>query len=726
VKTQLQIAIEREQSNNILGGSIEKTQGIPNFEPSYFYGTFRMSEGQTQSFDEKKPYAGHSWVYICSHKIATVLKRIPHKLAKRTDNTDKEEHIYKHEILDSLRKPNPWQTRTTFWESIVLSLMLPTLRSTGGQVFLIPSKLNGEKCDLHKGEIPDLWFPYDDNWVSPKIENGVFKNWRWQPPNAKTGSEEGALYYEQNELIRIYNLNPYDSLRGMAPFVPVKFAVMQDSEASQFNYHFFKNNATLSGILTGDQHLSPAQRSELAKSWNELYSGSHKAGSVAVLGNGLKFQEVTRSHLDMQFSEMKAINKDEVVAAYGLNELAFAQLKSIPYTNVVEGVKMLWYDTYLPVQDNILEAINTQWVEYIDPSLLLESDLSEIQALKADLEQRTRIAAQMITAMQIPTAEAVRIVGIDVNVDDYPWMKEKPIIGNPALPGMEPAAPKEESKMVKKSCCGASGEKKEIDEKHTQRNAVIADSFCKMVLDPGERRMQKMFVRLFSDQRNEMLDKVDTWAKTKKAIEKITETPSPEIFLFDLKQANEETISQYKPQVKNQMNRVATALKEELPNGLVSWSVTDESTQAFVALRREIVEGINTTNFDLARDEIEQAISEAFDEGLTVQETAKRIKDSVFDATQVRINNAVTIARTEIGSVTQMTRLEAFKAEEIEWWEWITARDNDVRESHMIDGEIQEVGKSFSNGLKMPLDPDGDAEDVINCRCVTVYSNKGE
>ncbi len=34
-----------------------------------------------------------------------------------------------------------------------------------------------------------------------------------------------------------------------------------------------------------------------------------------------------------------------------------------------------------------------------------------------------------------------------------------------------------------------------------------------------------------------------------------------------------------------------------------------------------------------------------------------------------------------------------------------------------MDGEIRELDDRFSNGLKFPGDPDGDAGEVINCRC---------
>jgi uncharacterized protein with gpF-like domain len=53
--------------------------------------------------------------------------------------------------------------------------------------------------------------------------------------------------------------------------------------------------------------------------------------------------------------------------------------------------------------------------------------------------------------------------------------------------------------------------------------------------------------------------------------------------------------------------------------------------------------------------------------------------------------------------------------------EWLTARDDRVRDSHQeLDGEVAAVGDRFSNGLLYPLDPAGPPEEIVNCRCVAL------
>jgi hypothetical protein len=54
---------------------------------------------------------------------------------------------------------------------------------------------------------------------------------------------------------------------------------------------------------------------------------------------------------------------------------------------------------------------------------------------------------------------------------------------------------------------------------------------------------------------------------------------------------------------------------------------------------------------------------------------------------------------------------------------WCSAADDRVRDSHInIDGETVKMDEKFSNGLEYPGDPNGDASEVIQCRCVAGYT----
>ena len=57
---------------------------------------------------------------------------------------------------------------------------------------------------------------------------------------------------------------------------------------------------------------------------------------------------------------------------------------------------------------------------------------------------------------------------------------------------------------------------------------------------------------------------------------------------------------------------------------------------------------------------------------------------------------------------------------------WSAHLDGRERASHAaLDGDFVDMDDEFANGLQYPGDPDGDPEEVYNCRCSLVYDVVG-
>lgn len=87
------------------------------------------------------------------------------------------------------------------------------------------------------------------------------------------------------------------------------------------------------------------------------------------------------------------------------------------------------------------------------------------------------------------------------------------------------------------------------------------------------------------------------------------------------------------------------------------------------------------------------------------------------------LSKAYTIARTEGHRIQQQAADDARhkardKGADIKK-QWDSTLDGRTRPSHRkVDGEIRELDDKFSNGLLFPGDPNGSADEVVNCRCV--------
>ena len=109
-------------------------------------------------------------------------------------------------------------------------------------------------------------------------------------------------------------------------------------------------------------------------------------------------------------------------------------------------------------------------------------------------------------------------------------------------------------------------------------------------------------------------------------------------------------------------------------------------------------------------------------------QAAKLVKEAIADVGEVRKNQSMTIARTETGTISSNTRFSAFKAEGIEWVEWLTAGDENVRMEpgmdHVAAGAAGPVrfGEPFPGvgSMRYPLDQRGPVGSIVNCRCALI------
>ncbi len=123
---------------------------------------------------------------------------------------------------------------------------------------------------------------------------------------------------------------------------------------------------------------------------------------------------------------------------------------------------------------------------------------------------------------------------------------------------------------------------------------------------------------------------------------------------------------------------------------------------------------------ETTRGKLRESLGEVLQAGGTYTEAYAAVQ-GVFEG---RRGNAGTIARTEMAGAFNYAGLDAARQSGVVTGKsWLTTDDELVRESHSeceAEGEIA-VDDEFTNGLQFPGDPDGDPEDVCNCRCTLLY-----
>lgn len=139
--------------------------------------------------------------------------------------------------------------------------------------------------------------------------------------------------------------------------------------------------------------------------------------------------------------------------------------------------------------------------------------------------------------------------------------------------------------------------------------------------------------------------------------------------------------------------------------------------------------GENVTK--LKRD-IAAKVSRGIASGMSYSQVAQQIRFKMigtYNTNGGAFGRALTIARTEGHRIQVQAGMDALYAAKDMGADvlkqWDSALDNRTRPSHrVVDGEIRELDKPFSNGLQYPGDSSGGAAEVVNCRCALLQRAK--
>lgn len=679
----------------------------------------------------KNPYVYHWLIFAICRNIVMNITKMKWILK---DKADKE--IEQDDILDRLKSPSVLYDSDTFKEAIVLGLLMPSgpkEKDFGGQVFIVGRDKRGKRVDFRKGQIPESFELYCDKGNGYKVEpnvsiEGIFTGWKLTRYAANnTSLEEDFLH---TEVIRIHFFNPLDPLKGLSWFTPAYNRVYQDIQSDVFNTQMLENDGTVAGVLKPKDPISQEQRRQLLRDWNERHQGAGKNSKIAAVANNIEYQQFGIKPVDMQLKDQKKFGIESILAVFGLNKIALGMYEDINLATIREGHRMLYEETYIPIVKKILSAFNNQWVQYTGDKTL-ELDDTDIRYLREDYTEEAGVYKTLVDTGVTP-AMAAEIVGIPFTgemITKYPWLSEKKEQPTPFGMDEEPTGDSESEDDEEEKPERTKDDKTKMLKMWLRKKSPIekmsfANSYVEKTIKPFERKLEAKLVSFLNDLKDVMLKKIDAFYLNKSIL------PEREIsfddFLPSLFSANQKLKEILKPFYKEVMTSQKRQLVEE-SGGAVKWNLTNEKIYKFIQVRNKYITDINSTTFNDVRYSVSKIISEAYSQSKTVVEIKKLISDAVGKSIEARGGNIGTIVRTETNSIASMSRVDAFKEDGIEWVEWSAYHDEVTRDTHLEanSAEPRRIGDLFpGTNMRWPLDEEGELDEIINCRCVLIASEK--
>ncbi len=627
----------------------------------------------------REGYRSHIAVYRCVTELAGAVASVPWVLKRERPDGGTEEAPYTHPGWQLLRKANPRMSWSQMIEGVAVCILL-----AGNHYSLVTT--SGRRVELYR-------LRPDRVEVIPGRDGPRGYVYR-------VGTEE--FTYLPEEIVHHLFYDPGSDFYGLSPLRAAARVVDTDNATVDWNRFSMRNRTRPDGLVNVKAPLSEAQHATLLKQIEEQRSGSANARRIIVVSGGeATFVPMSLTPVELDFVNSHKMSERDVCVAFGLHPEALG-LTEATYENKKWAIRAMWEGPVLRLLKIIRDGYNLRFQEIWGEDLFLDFDLSETPAVIGARRDKAE-EARIYWGMGVPLNQLNIELGLD--------LEEVPGGDIGYLPmNLLPV--------------GRSGDAGSRSGKGPGRRSydtdALKDAYWRSVDRPKvawERKIADLVRARFAEERKEAvsyaknggrdLDPVID-AHAKGWTETLTASWQAIVEFFGNDVFHELYPERARPTGQMRQDLWTGAVASYVAR-IVAQEVTQITAATKRALREEIAAGIiaNEGTAEIAR-RIRRAYGEWMGEGEVPFETSR----------------AYTIARTEVhGAASYGLHVGARESGAFTRKRWLTTRDGREREMHaIIDGEERALDERYSNGLLFPGDPDGEAAEVINCRCTETYA----
>ena len=290
-------------------------------------------------------------VYACVRILAEAVASLPLHVYEYQDDGGKK-LVHDHPLYYLLHdEPNPEMTSFVFRETLMSHLLIwgnayaQIIRDGAGRVLgLYP--LLPDKMDVQRDDRGNIYYVYSRN----SDENPMFK-------------EYGDIRLKAEDVFHIPGLG-FDGLIGYSPIAMAKNAVGMTLACEEYGASFFANGANPGGVLEHPGVLKDP--SKVRESWNSVYRGVNNAHKIAVLEEGMKYQQIGIPPEEAQFLETRKFQINEIARLYRIPPHMVGDLDKSSFSNIEQ--QSLEFVKYT------LDPWVIRWEQSLQRSLLLPGE----------------------------------------------------------------------------------------------------------------------------------------------------------------------------------------------------------------------------------------------------------------------------------------------------------------------------------------------------------------
>jgi HK97 family phage portal protein len=673
---------------NLIQRSKGSTQGrAKNFEVS----NDTSGVGYENIFDAHNlnTYKTSLYLYIGVNMIAKRVAGIPFSLFKITNSKGEFEEVFSNDLIDSMNKPNPRQTRKEFWELTVMFYLL------SGDAFWYLEKTGKKVIAMHALR-PDYV-----EVVTSKHTNEIVA-YEYRSGNGTT------MQIPAENILHFKNIDPTNQLRGVGVVRPASSRIITERDASAYQSKFFKNQGRPDVAVFVDTEITTEDAEEARERWRKIY-GNGNGGQAGFFGSDIKdMKELNVTPKEMDFINSQKFLRDDILAVLHIPK-AMITSDDVNLANAKVARLVYLEEAVVPMLDTMKDVLNNMFLDKIDKRLFFDYENPVPADREMIVKELTAYTGKVIT--QNEARERLGYKPMDGADDLAPVTFESQ---------MQLAQTSSEAKQVMKTRPMLYKELLAIDK--------LAEVLVLSEQTSPKRKMNPIFTT--KKQKDAFAKEVNVNVERRSNVIKGTIDEFHNGMFHRIKEINKDGYTVESFMAKNEEKIIAKNLlggvlkKEYEKNGqhvldsLFDTKKAIGDAEAFVfTVEQERdydarVEFFTHQIVETTFDQLKSVVIEGMSNGDGVDKIGRTIR-SKFD--DISVGRANTIARTETNYALSRSTVDAYgQSTVVTGVEWITAGDGSVRDEHVANASVGVLPK----GSTFPSGEQHCGELSINCRCV--------
>lgn len=326
-----------------------------------------------------------SAVFAASRLLAETISCMPFDIYERAGNVPAETLALRNLLLN---KPNRYQTRIGFFETVILNLC------TSGNAYVLRQKNT-------LGDLIGLMPLTSRNMTVEVLDDGALLY-------QYVGRNEVIKEYREADIwhVRLFG----NGIMGMSPLSFAAGSVSVGLSAARKTTGNFANGGKPYGYVKSPAFLNDAQRTAIGSQLSELQAG--RLSRVPVLEGGMSFEAVSLSPADMQLLETRKYTVEDIARFWGvpsvlINDTGGSTVWGSGIGEIVTGFYKLNLRPYL---ERLEESIRIDLLSVADRDKYVPAfDFDSL--MRADTATRVKNHQTMVLSGQMTINEARQAEG---------------------------------------------------------------------------------------------------------------------------------------------------------------------------------------------------------------------------------------------------------------------------------------------------------------------------